>query len=191
MDSASPWQLVTNPMGLNASNPLLMTDGTVIVHVSETPSWWRLTPDINGSYINGTWSQIASLPSGYAPRFFASAVLADGRVIVEGGEYNNPGGLVWTSLGAIYDPVANTWTPVSPPSGWANIGDAPSVVLASGTFMLGNALTKQEALLNANNLTWNATGSGKFDVNNEEGWTLLCDLPGFVDQCGQHHPTAA
>jgi hypothetical protein len=36
-----------------------------------------------------TWSQIASLPSGYIPSFFASAVLPDGRVIVEGGEYND------------------------------------------------------------------------------------------------------
>jgi hypothetical protein len=174
-DPASPWQLLTNPMGLNASNPLLLTDGTVIVHISETPFWWRLTPDINGDYANGTWSQIASLPIGYAPRFFASAVLADGRVIVEGGEYNNPGGMVWTNLGAIYDPVANTWTPVSPPSGWANIGDAQSVVLPNGTFMLANALTTQQALLDEKNLTWTATGGGKFDINVEEGWTLLWD----------------
>jgi hypothetical protein len=174
-DPDSPWQLVANPMGLNASNPLLLTDGTVIVHISETGLWWRLTPDINGSYINGSWSQIASLPSGYAPRFFASAVLADRRVIVEGGEYNIPGGQIWTNRGAIYDPVANTWTPVSPPNGWANIGDAQSVVLPDGTFMLANALTKQQALLNSSNLTWTATGAGKFDQNDQEGWTLLWD----------------
>jgi hypothetical protein len=174
-DPASPWQLLTHPLGRNVSNPLLLTDGTVIVHISETPFWWRLTPDVNGSYVNGTWSQIASLPSGYAPRFFASAVLPDGRVIVEGGEYNNPGGIVWTTRGAIYDPIANTWTSVTPPSGWSNIGDAQSVVLPDGTFMLANALTKQEALLNASNLTWTPTGSGKFDGNNEEGWTLLWD----------------
>ena len=81
----------------------------------------------------------------------------------------------WTNLGAIYDPVANTWNPVSAPNGWANIGDAQSVVLPDGTFMLANALTKQKALLNASTLTWTATGSGKFDVNDEEGWTLLWD----------------
>jgi hypothetical protein len=174
MDATSPWQLVTS-LGLSAGNPLLMTDGTVIVHITDTPSWWRLTPDINGSYVNGTWSQIARLPSGYAPRFFASAVLADGRVIVEGGEDNNSVRDVQTNLGAIYDPLADTWTPVSPPSGWANIGDAPSIVLPDGTFMLGDSRTKQQALLNASNLTWTATGSGKFDLNAEEGWTLLWD----------------
>ena len=173
---ASLWQLLTHPLGLNVSNPLLLTDGTVIVHRTCTPDWWRLTPDINGSYVDGTWSQIASLPSGYVPRFFGSAVLSDGRVIVEGGEYNiNCGRPVWTNLGAMYDPVANTWKPVSPPNGWANIGDAQSVVLPDGTFMLANALTKQQALLNASTLTWTATGSGKFDVNDEEGWTLLWD----------------
>jgi len=46
----------------NLGNPLLLTDGTVIVHRTDDPSWWKLTPDINGSYTNGTWSQIASLP---------------------------------------------------------------------------------------------------------------------------------
>jgi hypothetical protein len=59
----------------------------------------------------------------YAPLANASAVLPDGRVIVMGGEYNwlgnkySNGEPVWTSLGAIYDPVANTWTPVSAPAG--------------------------------------------------------------------------
>jgi hypothetical protein len=175
-DPASPWQLLNHPLGLNVSNPLLLTDGTVIVHRTCTPDWWRLTPDINGSYVNGTWAQIASLPTGYIPRFFGSAVLPDGRVIAEGGEYNiDCSKEVWTNLGAIYDPAANTWNPVSPPNGWANIGDAQTVVLPNGTFMLADALTTQQALLNAHNLTWTPTGSGKFDVNDEEGWTLLWD----------------
>ena len=29
------------------------------------------------------------------------------------------------------------------------------------------------ALLNVNSLTWTPTGKNKFDVNDEEGWTLL------------------
>jgi hypothetical protein len=175
----SPWQPLTNqPTFLDpvncaaAANPLLLTDGTVMVQDGGCQDWWRLTPDDNGSYVNGTWSQLASLPSGYAPLYHASAVLPDGRVIIEGGEYNFfiP---VWTSLGAIYDPLANTWTSVLPPSGWSNIGDAQSVVLANGQFMLGNCCTKQDALLDPKTLTWTATGAGKFDPNDEEGWTLL------------------
>jgi len=38
--------------------------------------------------VNGTWLQLASLPPGYSPLYFASAVLPDGRLIVEGGEFN-------------------------------------------------------------------------------------------------------
>jgi hypothetical protein len=110
----------------------------------------------------------------YAPKFFASAVLPDGRVIIEGGEYNNAAE-VRTNLGAIYDPIANTWTSVGPPSGWARIGDAQSVVLANGTFMLADCCDSgnKSALLNATTLTWTATGTGKFDLPDEEAWALL------------------
>ena len=54
-----------------------LTDGTVLGQGYGDSDWWKLTPDINGSYLNGTWSQMASLPSGYSPDAFASAVLAD------------------------------------------------------------------------------------------------------------------
>lgn len=174
-----PWTRTTNNPPVNLGTTLLLTDGTVIAHEENdqnnnvaTLAWYKLTPDINGSYINGTWSQIASLPAGYGPLFFGSAVLPDGRVIVEGGEYNQYGS-GFTKLGAIYDPVANTWTSVNAPTGWNAIGDASTVVLANGQLMLANTLTVQAALLNPLTLTWTATGSGKFDVNDEEGWTLL------------------
>jgi hypothetical protein len=177
-ESSSRWQTLTNqppvldPVDCGPGNPLLLTDGTVIVQDDGCQDWWKLTPDINGSYVNGTWSELASLPTGYSPLYHASAVLPDGRVIIEGGEYNflTP---VWTNLGAIYDPVANTWKPVNPPAGWTTIGDAQSVVLSDGTFMLANCCTVQAALLNPKTLTWRPTGRNKFDVNDEEGWTLL------------------
>lgn len=174
--SAQSWQPLTHQPSFTAGTALLLTDGTVMVH-HEDPNdgyseWFKLTPDINGSYVNGTWSQMASLVSSYGPLYFGSAVLPDGRVIVEGGEQNFSQ-YVWTNKGAIYDPAANTWTTVNPPSGWNNIGDAQSVVLNNGTFMLANALNSQQALFNATTLTWTPTGSGKFDGNDEEGWTLL------------------
>ena len=166
---AAPWQSLTNPRDACTVN--LLTDGTLMSYGS------RFTPDINGSYVNGTWSYTAPLPQGYNPGAFASAVLPDGRLIYEGGEINSYNGpLVFTNLGAIYDPVANTWTPVAPPSGWSTIGGAPSVVLANGTFMIGRADqsgTRQQALLDPVHLTWTPTGSGKADANLEEGWTLL------------------
>src|SRR3981081_1911922 len=116
--------LVNQPKAiLGLGNPLLLTDGTVILHEACGRSWYRLIPDQFGGYVNGTWKRIASLPAGYAPLYFGSAVLADGRVVIEGGEYNNCRA-VGTTLGAIYDPKKNTWTPVAPPAGWKSIGDA-------------------------------------------------------------------
>jgi hypothetical protein len=170
---AQTWTPLNHQPSFGASTALLLTDGTVMVQAIESGVWWRLTPDNTGSYVNGTWTQLASMPAGYGPLYYASAVLPDGRVVVEGGEYNNSGGAVWTALGAIYNPATNTWTSISPPSGWSNIGDAQSIVLANGTFMLAFPFTTQAALLNASTLTWTATGTGKTGIHDEEGWTLL------------------
>ncbi len=174
----SPWQLLKNQppvldyVDCGPGNPILLTDGTVMVQDDGCQDWWKLTPDQFGSYVNGTWTQLASTPAGYSPLYHSSAVLPDGRVIIEGGEYNFLQA-VWTNKGAIYDPVTNTWTSVNPPTGWSTIGDAQGVVLFDGTFMQANCCTPQAALLDLKTLTWTATGAGKFDVNDEEGWTLL------------------
>jgi hypothetical protein len=185
----SPWQLLTNQppvldyTNCGPGNPILLTDGTVMLADNGCQDWWKLTPDEFGSYVNGTWTQLASLPDGYSPLYHASAVLPDGRVIIEGGEYIFSNGVfnpVWSDQGAIYDPRADTWTSVAPPPFFGGfgpfprtIGDAQSVVLFDGTFMLADALTRDTALLDARTLTWTPTGENKFDVHDEEGWTLL------------------
>jgi hypothetical protein len=201
------WTAVTTAPSIGLSNPLLLTDGTVIVHVEASQRWYKLTPDINGDYATGSWSSIAPLPSGYGPRYFASAVLNDGRVIIQGGEYNlndcstnRPHNQVWTSKGAIYDPIANTWTNVNPPSGsgWTNtatcghanggVGDAASIVLPNGTFMLSSCCgcPAVDAFLNEQTLTYNSANApidpsqvtgictGK-PWQSEQGYTLLHD----------------
>ncbi|MFZ1010281.1 MAG: kelch repeat-containing protein [Candidatus Sulfotelmatobacter sp.] len=150
-----------------------MTDGTVIAQGGNDSDWWKLTPDITGSYVNGTWKQLASLPTGYVPDAFASAVLADGRLVIVGGEYNS-GNFALTNQGAIYDPSTNVWTSVTPPKSWGYIGDSPAVVLPSGKFLVGNKLTKSMAALDPKTLTWKSVSSaGKADFDAEEGWTLL------------------
>jgi len=109
----------------------------------------------------------------YGPLYFASAVLADGRVVVIGGEYNLSSGGVWTNLGAIYDPVANVWNNLNAPSGWGSVGDAQCCVFPDGRFLLANILNGDAAVLNPTTLTWSAFGSGKTDRFDEEGWNLL------------------
>jgi hypothetical protein len=150
-----------------------MTDGTVIAQGGNDSDWWKLTPDITGSYVNGTWKQLASLPAGYVPDAFASAVLADGRLVIVGGEYNS-GNFALTNQGAIYDSSTNVWTSVTPPKSWSYIGDSPAVVLPDGKFLVGNKLTKSMAALDPKTLTWKSVSSaGKADFDAEEGWTLL------------------
>ena len=158
--NAQTWTALTHQPTFSASNPLLLTDGTVIAHATSSRTWFRLSPDINGSYINGTWSTIAPLPTGYAPLYFGSAVLPDGNVIIEGGEYNN-GSSVWTTLGAYYDSVANTWVSVNPPAGWAYIGDAAGIVLPNGTYMQTDCCEVNAALFNETSKTWTPNRRGQ------------------------------
>jgi YVTN family beta-propeller protein len=138
----APWQPLLNKAQFNAATALLLTDGTVMVQHSDINgfgmrNWSLLAPDNSGSYVNGQWTNIASTPSHYAPTYFASAVLKDGRVIVEGGEYNF-GMLVYTVFGAIFNPTTGKWRNQIPPPDWHTIGDAQSAVLADGTFMIAN-----------------------------------------------------
>jgi len=174
---AQSWQPLKNPPNFRVGALALLTDGTVLLHEeqdSNPQKWYKLTPDNTGSYVNGTIAPIASTSSGYGPLYFGSVVLPDGRYIIEGGEYNN-GSAVWTNQGAIYDPVANSWSPVTPPSGWNNIGDAQAILLADGTYTQADCCEGvNQAYFNPANLTWtNLTNTGKVDRFDEEGWGLL------------------
>src|SRR4030095_12017714 len=60
------WTKLTNQPPFNTDSANLLTDGTVLVHQYNSNIWWKLSPDINGSYVNGTWAQMAALQAGYA-----------------------------------------------------------------------------------------------------------------------------
>jgi hypothetical protein len=155
-----------------------MTDGTVIAQGGNLNDWWKLTPDNTGSYKNGTWTQLATLPSGYAPYAMAEAVLADGRLVISGGEYNETFSCCqFTNQSAIYDPLKDKWTMIKPPAGWSNIGDAPSIVLPDGRFVVGYKFRTKMAALDPATLTWSPlTSTGKNgNMIAEEGWVLLPD----------------
>ncbi|HEY4433936.1 MAG TPA: hypothetical protein VGM99_06000 [Candidatus Cybelea sp.] len=160
------------PFANGAGTEIQMTDGTILVQDYCSSDWYPLIPDKTGSYVNGTWGKKTSMPSAYGPLYFASAILPDGKLIVQGGEYQFCKSAE-TNLGAIYDPVANTWTPVTAPTGWSEIGDGQSAVLSNGTYMLGNCCYTSQALLDEGSLSWTIIGNGKSDSNSEEGWTLL------------------
>lgn len=168
-------QSLTNQPPDSAGLGFLLTDGSVMFQGNRLFDWFKLTPDNSGSYLKGTWSQLANLPAGYAPADFASAVLADGRVVIVGGEYNF-GSFVLTNEGTIYDPVANSWAALAPPTGWDYIGDSPSAVVPNGQLLIGGKLDTLMAELDPSTLQWTAMAStGKSDFDAEEGWTLLPD----------------
>src|SRR5665213_225594 len=86
---AQSWTPLKNQPSFWVANCLLLTDASVICQELESRSWHKFSPDNFGSYINGAWSPLASLlPVGYAPYAGSTAVLADGRALVVGGEYN-------------------------------------------------------------------------------------------------------
>ena len=171
---------------------LLLTDGSVMVQsVNDAGVFYDLTPDSDGAYVNGRWRKLSSPPAGYAPSAGSQVVLADGRVLFVGGEYNQnqydlpfaPSGL--TNMSAIYDPVTDSWTMIAPPPGVAYIGDAPSVVLPDGNFIFGDKLGRDMWRLDPVSLTWTSVpAAGKADNFAEEGWTLLPDGDLFTVDVG-------
>jgi hypothetical protein len=173
------WTGIANPTSSFPDTPAVLTDGTVLMHDGCTSDWYKLTPNKKGNYIKGKWKKVASMASSYKPLYYASQVLSDGRYIINGGEYNSCSA-VWTTMGALYDPVQDKWTSVSPPSGWSTIGDATAITLPDNTYMLSNCCTSDAALasISGNSVTWNiltGAATGKGDRYNEEGWTLLPD----------------
>jgi hypothetical protein len=170
--NAQTWTPLNHQPSFSASNAFILPDGRVLVQDTGAQDWWTLTPDSTGSYQNGSWAQMKTMPSAYSPLYYASAILPDGRLAILGGEYNF-GVADWTTLGAIYTPKSNAWANLTAPSGWTTVGDAQSVILPNGTMMVANCCTAEEALLNAAKKTWTSTGTGKADINDEEGWVLL------------------
>jgi hypothetical protein len=165
--------LLKNPAPDGTLVGFVLTDGTVLVQGGQASDWWKLTPDNTGSYVHGTWKQVASLPSGYVPLYFASAVLADGRVVIAGGEYNDFQ-FAFINTCAIYDPLKNSWKEFKAPAKWGFIGDSPSSMLPDGSFLLGSKFDKRVARLDPKTLTWTELNdTGKRDFNAEEGWTLM------------------
>src|SRR5947209_5615082 len=99
---AGTWHALANQPGFNTSTMILLTDGRIMVQEEGTAHWHALSPDAHGSYLNGTWSTLHDM-SGFR-RYYASAVLNNGRVLIIGGEQSDFG--EDTNKGEIYDPVA-------------------------------------------------------------------------------------
>jgi hypothetical protein len=127
-------QVATNAPHQNMGALLLLTNGTVMCHNTngggEGTGWDLLTPSAGGSYVNGTWTSIASMH--HDRLFFSSQVLPSGNVYVAGGEYGSG-----DTAAEVYNPVSNTWNSCyGIPSGW-NVYDGNSQILDNGKVLEG------------------------------------------------------
>jgi hypothetical protein len=165
---------------------LLMTDGSVMCRGDDGSdaggrNWFRLRPDISGDYEHGAWSAVAPMKN--ARRYFASAVLADGRLVVAGGELSDAGGDL--AAAEVYDIVAGTWIDLPVPAGWSAIGDASSCVLTDGRWLIGSITSVATAIYDPRTNTW-SPGPNKDDASSEETWTLLPDGSVLTVECVNH-----
>ena len=189
------WSKVNN-VPASIDTMLLLTDGSVIAHGNGTSNWYRLIPDKSGSYANGSWvatspmltdSNLTATMNGpnYEPLFFGSAVLQDGTLLVFGGEYNVKfcNGCAVDALEVqLYDPVTDSWTVLPTPTGWSNIGDPASAVLADGRVLFGNPNNNAMAIFDPRTQAYFFT-SAKNDNSSEETFTLLPTGDVLTAQC--------
>jgi len=170
---------------------LLMADGTVICHTSsggymgDGTIFDRLTPDSTGSYINGTWSQIA--PMNRERYAFSSALLKDGRVYAAGGEYGTDGTQNgWH--GEVYDPSTDTWTEATGTNANNVISDGNCKILENGNVLQALVDVPFPVHTKVYNPGTNAYTSSPSTLNgqNESMWLKLPDNSVlFVDEGAQ------
>jgi hypothetical protein len=172
---AGTWSQVTN-LAPTASGGLmlLLSDGTVMAKSTAggSPSgvgnsWNKLTANINGSYINGTWSTLAPMAS--TRLYFSSQILKDARVYVAGGEYGTGG-----SLGEVYNPLTNAWT--STPAPGSVVSDANSEILEDGRVLQALVASPLTHTIIYNPVTNTySPGPNALGIHNESAWVKLPD----------------
>jgi hypothetical protein len=154
---AATWTKLTNPSPDFPGVMMQLTDGTIMVQGSGA-SWMKLTPDSTGSYINGTWSTLASM--NLARLYFASNVLPTGKVWVMGGEYTGPNfDQNFGPNAEIYDPVANTWSPAAQYPSQANC-PSPINVTALAARTVGSNILTNIPTTGRMVVGWTVTGTG-------------------------------
>jgi len=150
---------------------LLLSDGTVMAaNASVSAVWYQLTPDRNGSYVNGTWSTLSSMHD--TRLYYSSAVLTDGRVFVAGGESGTG-----AQQAEVYDPLTDVWT-LTPLAGQF-FADSICKILANGNVLVapvGPSTFGGTSIYNPVSNTW-STGPklvrGRYQ--DEASWVKLPD----------------
>jgi hypothetical protein len=173
------WAPLKHQPKFNTSTMILLTDGRVMVQEEATPHWHALTPDAQGSYLNGQWSTLADMS--FWRRYYASGVLKDGRVFICGGEQSGDVPPNDSNKGEIYDPEQDHWVPIQTPP-WKQVGDAASIVLPSGNIIIGDINSGACIIYDPTANSWTPTGS-QSGRTNESTWILLPNDTIVAPQC--------
>lgn len=165
------------PPGGSPGSMVLLSDGRVLASGPETSnSWYTLTPDLNGSYVNGHWDQVASSHLGHL--FGPSFVLRDGRYFICGGEYVSDD--TERKLHAsdqdrarceLFDPVQNSWFTVADMP--QTVADSPAAELSDGTVLNLSHASQNSYLFNSSTNTWTQKASYPSQTVNTEGSCVL------------------
>ncbi|HEX7652874.1 MAG TPA: LamG-like jellyroll fold domain-containing protein, partial [Verrucomicrobiae bacterium] len=158
---------------------MLLSDGTVM-GMNGSGQCVRLTPDIHGNYISGTWTTMTSM--NYSRLFCSSQVLTNGKVYVAGGEYGG-------GPAEVLDPQQNVWNVILPASG--SYSDAASMVLPNGNVLQSDSQSSY-VIYNAGLNTFQAGGPCA-DMN-ETSWVKLPNdnvlgLTGYSVTCAHYVPS--
>lgn len=153
----------------------LLTDGSVLSHGGDLHQWVRLTPDAQGNYANGTWTQLAD--SNYGRGAAQEHILRDGRFYEAGGEYIYfwPTGSSSNDHNSVelYNPLTNTWF-IGAPGLYGDIGDSGSATLADGRIFASSRTTDATQIYDPVANSW-TPAAAKNDNGDEESWISLPD----------------
>src|SRR5579884_1635800 len=162
--ASGTWTALATKPPTSVNNCLLLSDGTVLA-INGSGVCCTLTPDIQGSYINGTWTRVAAM--NYGRLFYASQLLTNGQVFVAGGEYGSG-----HDHGELYDPLNDVWTRIPDPIPAVGFSDAISDMLPNGNVLLAPVGEFGGCLIyNAAMNTWQTAASTK--NQNEVCWVRL------------------
>jgi hypothetical protein len=165
-EAAGTWTSLASSPPVGVNNCILMSDGTVL-GMNGAGQCVKLTPDIHGSYINGTWSGLATMNN--SRLFFSSQLLTNGNLWVAGGEDGSGG-----SSSELYGSLNNVWTLIpAPASGYPDFSDSISEILPDGNPLVCPVYTGTACLIyNVFSNNWQTAASCNASQD-ESDWVKL------------------
>jgi len=181
--SNDPWAVGTNRPPSGIGPLVLLSNGKVLASAQTQDriiTWWLLTPDKNGDYLNGTWSRAAQPQASFNPAGFNAMTLHSGNLLVTAGEANYDA--TTKTSGSfnqvfIYNVKENAWIQKASPvvsdiEKPFELSSNPTAELADGR-VIGTTNLYQPPTMVYDEVTDSWTRAGNCCNNSESGFTLM------------------